>query len=530
LAVAAVLGSAAGVAALVTRSSGASHRVPVPPTTTLLGQGGDPTSSASTTPVSSTTLADPLARAVGVAAAEEASWVISENARPGTRAWTLAKPADHGQIAGFTSAVSIQAGDPLALYVTTTAPAYRVDAFRMGYYGGAGARQVWSAAGVTGTVQPTCPVTPDTHTVQCRWASPVAVPTSGWVQGDYLFRLTASTGWDSWVPLTVRDDASRSAYLVNNSVTTWEAYNLWGGYDLYQGPSPGGGSGLAYRAAIVSFDRPYTLGHGAGDFVGLELPMVAMMESLGLDVSYTTDVDVSEQPSRLLQHRAFVTLGHDEYYSLSMRRGLVDARDAGVNLVFLGANALYRHIRLEPGPSGPDRLELDYKDPRLDPLLGKDNADVTPWAWRSWPNNAPESSILGGMWQCNPVSADMVVTDPSSWVYSGTGLTYGSRLRGLVAPEYDHFDPSAPNPGNVELLARSPVVCHGRSSEADMTYYGASSGAGVWDTGTIVWVGSLQTFCATCAPPNPVTRITLNILDAFGAGPAGRDHPSTATG
>lgn len=365
--------------------------------------------------------------------------------------------------------------------------------------------------------------------VECDWQHPVEVDTSSWPQGDYLFKLQSSTGWQSYIPLTVRDDSGRSAYLVNNSVTTWQAYNAFGERDLYTGPSAGGRpAGIESRSKAVSFDRPYVLGDGAGDFIALELPMVSMMESLGLDVSYTTDVDVSERPQTLYLHRAFISLGHDEYFTLAMRQGLTAARDAGVNLVFLGANAAYRHIRLEPSPTGTDREEVDYKDASADPLMGKDNADVTPWAWRDAPNNAPESELLGEMWQCNPVHADMVVTDPSAWLYSGTGLRAGGRISGIVGPEYDTFDPYAPNPGDVTVVARSPVRCDGLAEEADMTYYSAPSGGGVWDTGTIDWVGSVEPLCAGCEGAGSVTRITANVLAAFGAGPAGLAHPSQA--
>ena len=467
--------------------------------------------------------------ALGFQTSSLSAWVEEENARPGSTDWRLTKPATANQIEGYAGAVSIQAGEPVDLYISTAAPTFGVKAFRMGYYRGDEGRLVWSASSLPGYTQPRCPVLSKTLTVECDWGHPVVVDTTSWPQGDYLFKLESSTGWQSYIPLTVRDDASRSAYLVNNSVTTWQAYNEFGGRDLYTGPgSYGRPGGIRSRSEVVSFDRPYALGNGSGDFVGLELPMVAAMESLGLDVSYTTDIDVSEQPQLLYLHRAFISLGHDEYFTLAMRQGLTAARDAGVNLVFLGANAAYRHIRLQASPLGPDREEVDYKDPYADPLLGKDNADVTPWAWRDPPNNAPESELLGEMWQCNPVHADMVITDPSAWLYAGTGLRMGSRIPGIVGPEYDNFDPYVPNPGDVTVVARSPVRCDGHAEEADMTYYSAPSGAGVWDTGTIDWVGSVTPYCNTCTAPNAVTRITLNVLAAFGAGPAGLAHPSQA--
>ncbi|HET9078600.1 MAG TPA: N,N-dimethylformamidase beta subunit family domain-containing protein [Acidimicrobiales bacterium] len=484
------------------------------------GAGG--TGPAQPSPSAPPTTAVPVA--APFTAADTAAWVAQENAEPGSTAWKLTKPATSHQIAGYADTVSVDVGAPVHLYVSTTAPTWTVQAFRMGWYGGDQGRLVWSSPAEPGVAQPACPLQQPLHTTECQWQQPLAVSTTGWVQGTYLFKLQSSTGWQSYIPLTVRDDASHSAYLVNDSVTTWQAYNTYGGYDLYQGPN----GALASRARAVSFDRPYDLGQGAGDFLGLELPMISMMESHGLDVSYTTDIDLAGNPAVVKQHRTFVSLGHDEYYSLSMFDGLTAARDSGVSLIFLGANAVYRHIRLAGTPLGPNRLEIDYKDATADPLYGHDNADVTPWAWRSPPNNRPESALLGEMWQCNPVRADMVVTDPGNWVYSGSGLGQGARIAGIVGPEYDHFSPSSPNPGDVTVLASSPVDCNGIRSTADMTYYSAPSGAGVWDTGTIDWVGQVRGSCLTCAAPNPVTRITDNVLAAFGSGDPGRVHPSAA--
>ncbi len=484
---------------------------------------------ATTLPVSTTSPVPPPLLSASGSQLTTAPWVRAENARPGSHDWVLTRPATNHQIEGFANRVSVDEGGRVDLYVSSTAPTWTVQAFRMGYYQGDDGRLVWSSTAQPGVHQPPCQADPGAHMVHCQWTNPLPVSTAGWPQGDFLFKLSAATGWQSYIPLTIRDDASHSAFLVNNSVTTWQAYNVYGNYDLYEGPTPGGqSSSLADRARIVSFDRPYVLGQGAGDFASLELPMVATMEALGLDVSYTTDVDVSEQPALVKHHRAFISLGHDEYYSLAMRQGLQQARDAGVNLAFLGANAIYRHIRLQPSPLGPDREEIDYKDPYQDPLLGKDNADVTPWAWRDWPNNNPESSLLGEMWQCNPVKADMVLTDPTAWMFAGTGVTQGQHLPNVVGPEYDNFSSSAPNPGDVAVVARSPVVCDGQHHEADMTYYSAPSGAGVWDTGTIDWMGSIAAYCVTCRPSTAVTEITVNVLAAFGSGLAGRTYPSAA--
>jgi hypothetical protein len=43
--------------------------------------------------------------------------------------------------------------------------------------------------------------------------------------------------------------------------------------------------------------------------------MVRWLERKGYDVSYTTGVDTDRRGSELLEHRVFLSVGHDEYWS-----------------------------------------------------------------------------------------------------------------------------------------------------------------------------------------------------------------------
>jgi hypothetical protein len=224
-------------------------------------------------------------------------------------------------------------------------------------------------------------------------------------------------------------------------------------------------------------------------------------------------------------------VGHDEYWSTRMGRGAEAARGRGVNLAFLGANAVYRHIRLRPSPTGPDREEVNYKPWSVgdDPAWRTDPSEVTT-DWRRPPLNDPESRLLGAEYDCNPVRAAGVVVGPSSWLLAGTGVRAGSRLPNLVGDEYDRVRPGAPRPPGVEVLLHSPVRCRGRASFADTSWYTAHSGAGVFDAGTGSWVCQLARVCAEHRR-SPVTArvvraVTVRLLRAFAGGPAGRDHPS----
>jgi hypothetical protein len=453
----------------------------------------------------------------------KAAWVIAENRKPGTSKWRIRDSAPTS-IEGFADMVSAQHGDEVTLYVSTPARSFHVEAYRIGYYQGTGGRFVWRSTRQRGHDQPSPTWTSGTNMIEAHWSPSIRIRIGDdWPQGVYMLKLVASNGAQSYVPLTLRDDSSHAALVIQNSVTTWQAYNDWGGYSLYHGA----GGSFSARSRVVSFDRPYLARRGSADFFWIESPLVYLAERMGLDVTYWTDIDLHERPELLMHHRALVSLGHDEYWSSEMRRGALAARTRGINLAFLGANDVYRHIRLVASPLGKHRREVNYKVASEDPLYGVDNEEVTS-QWREGPESKPESVLLGGLYQCNPVHADMVISAASSWVFAGTGLANGDRLPGAIDLEYDRVDGSLPTPASVQILAHSPLSCRGRGDHADVTYYTTRRGGGVIDMASQGWIPLL-----TCEPPQETTRcdrrairITANILRMFARGPVGIDHPS----
>jgi hypothetical protein len=477
----------------------------------------------------------------------EASWVVAENKRPGTEAWRI--PAGTPpNIAGFASSTYAGPGDKVTLYVSTNAARFRVEAYRMGYYQGKGARLVWQSKEVPGRQQPACPLTAGVNMVSCdNWAPTLRFRvTSAFVQGDYLLKLVGAGGQESYVPLTVWDPTSTATYLVKNDVYTWQAWNPYGGYDFYAGVGacPDGGYPLCTRARIVSFDRPYGYGQGAGDFLGSEYPFIRFAEQHGLDVAYVTDVTVEQHPGILLHHKAFLSLGHDECWSLGERLAAVAAEHAGVNMVFFGASAILRHVRLQASPLGPDREEVDYRDATEDPLNGKGNPlQVTGNTWSSPPADWSEVGFVGenyiGFVEPGEPLFPFVVADASAWIFKGTGLKDGSSVPGVIATDLDEFDPDD-YPTNLEILGHSPVPLADAVSEdgdlqgfldSDMTYWSdPQTGAGIFDSGTTNWIPSLAPCApkASSCPAAMVGKITGNLLALFGRARAGRVQPSQA--
>jgi hypothetical protein len=404
--------------------------------------------------------------------------------------------------------------------VSTTAASFRVDAFRFGYYHGHDARLVWTSQQVPGERQTTVDTTPGTRMVTAPWHPSLTITTTGWPPGAYLLRLDSATGAERYVPITVRSPTTSGLVVILNDNTTWQAYNTWGGYSLYQGPD-----GLsADRGYAVSFDRPYD-GSGADRFLAFDQPAIALAERTGIPLAYETDVDLDQHPGLLAGARAVISLGHDEYYSAAMRTALTTARDTGTNLAFLGANAIFRHIRFAAG----DRVIICYKNAAIDPLYGKDNAGTTQ-QWREAPDPRPESEVTGVFYECNPVSAAYVIYDPTSWIFVGTGAYKGERFNGMVGPEYDRLNPAAPFPRPLQDLAHSPLTCDGVATFADSAYYTVPSGAGVFASGTMRWVCAMRgPHCGHgvgYAAELFVDRATTNLLRAFAPGPAGRARPA----
>src|SRR5262249_48904506 len=91
-----------------------------------------------------------------------------ENALPGTSAWTNDYPygAEH-DIEGFASPPSVNLGETVNLYISTTAKSYSFQVFRLGYYHGLGGRLVYTSLTYPGFVQPKPLIDPNTRMVSC---------------------------------------------------------------------------------------------------------------------------------------------------------------------------------------------------------------------------------------------------------------------------------------------------------------------------------------------------------------------------
>ena len=458
-----------------------------------------------------------------------------ENARPGTLDWMLTNarvdPASKYRcpwIEGYCSHTSALAGRDRIRFFVSTNPASRftLDIYRTGYYGGKGARHVLTMGPFAGRPQADPPIGPK-RLRDCQWeaCAELAIP-ADWVSGVYVGKLTAERdGAQSYVIFIVRD-RRRADLLFQCSDTTWQAYNRWpnqfalyddGQTNWYWGPN-----------VSVSFNRPYgkycqildaPLSTGSGEWFLWEFPFAFWLESLGYDVSYISNLDTHASGADLLRAQGFLSVGHDEYYTIDMFRNLQLAVQAGLNVGFFSGNTCCGRILLSPdtrgqpdrcyerigvfGPLGGMRLfsamdKLIHERPYANELVGAHSTGL----------------VTGG--------ADWICKAPGHWIFSGTNMKAGDAIPGLVGWEW-HGDP-APIPG-LEIVAggatqSAPGELNGGAYTA--TVYPGPRANFVFNASTCWWADGLSAppgyvrpsvYTSPQGPDPRVQRITRNILE-----------------
>ena len=348
--------------------------------------------------------------------------IVTENALAGNpySEWGVPDFRDN-RIAGFATKMSLNRGSTVRFKINVQSGAsYTLRIYRIGYYGGNGARLKANLGTLTGTVQPNGVSNSSTGHLDCsNWSESAswAIPSSA-VSGLYIAKLERTGGGSNHIVFIVRNDASNSDLYVQIPDATWQAYNGYGGTSMYDGTT-GWPSGHAVK---VSYNRPFfpynslfnTDGREADWYMNAEYPMIRWLERNGYDATYTSCNDVDNNGSRLLNHQVFVTVGHDEYWSKEHRENVEAARNAGVHIAFFSGNEVYWKTRWENNDGAEDRTLVCYKEGFMgDGSLGErscgSKCDPSPeWTglWRTGGNydaGQPENSLGGQIsWVENP--------------------------------------------------------------------------------------------------------------------------------
>ncbi len=477
--------------------------------------------------------------------------IVCENALPGTdpSLWDIQGSGDDS-IQGFSTDISVNVGGTIGFKVDTNAKAYTVQIFRTGYYQGLGARKIADVkpSATLPQVQPPCVTDATTELYDCgNWglSASWAVPSDA-VSGVYIALLTRTdTGGKSQITFIVRNEASHSAVLFQTSDPTWQAYNTYGGSDFYQGAANG-------RAYKISYNRPISTRDyydGRDFYFANEYPAVRFLEKNGYDVSYFSGVDSDRFGADLKNHKVFLSVGHDEYWSAAQRNNVIAARDAGVNLQFLSGNEMYWHTRYEPSVAGTPtnyRTLVSYKETwsnaKIDPSAEWTGTYRDP-RFASQANGAgiPENSVTGTMYQSTISDLAVTVTAAQgkarmwrntglSSMASGTTTALAAHTVGYESDEDvdNGFRPA----GLVDLSTTTAAVTQEMldfgsttgpaTTTHHVTLYRAASGALVFSAGSIQWTWGLdQEHDGSGAAADPrMQQAQVNLLADMGAQPA----------
>ncbi|WP_210529500.1 N,N-dimethylformamidase beta subunit family domain-containing protein [Rubellimicrobium arenae] len=511
--------------------------------------------------------------------------IVLENARTDGRMdrsyWDAASSK---QIEGFARDFSVNAGHGVDFSVNVNGGAgsdYKVEIFRLGYYGGSGAREVASWVNTDAKVQPNALYDParglkdaGNWSITDHWDVPADA-----VSGVYLARLQRLDaagnpvgGATNQIPFVVRNDGVAADVVLQTSDTTWQAYNGWFGNNGQVGANfygdasgtvshpavadPGGGA--QNRAYAVSYNRPFITRDGTSpasgpqDYLfGADYAAVSWLEKNGYSTSYISGVDTDRLGADYLKnYKAFISVGHDEYWSGGQRANVEAARDAGVNLLFWSGNEVYWKTRWETSISAdgtPYRTLVCYKETWAngDPNAGpEDYANIDPsntWTgtWRDvrflaaqdaagnyiaggtapdpisglYPNcHCAETQLTGQLFLADDAGggSGAALNIPAGFgglrVWRGTAATDGEMnvAPGVLGYEWDVSPDDANRPAGLIKLSETTVdwssvlqdqgnrTAPGRATHNLTLYRDPESGALVFASGTVFWSWGLS--------------------------------------
>ncbi len=473
--------------------------------------------------------------------------IARENALAGTREWLLSStrvdPVARFRcpwIEGYCSSTSVRAGETISFHVSTNPRTpFVLDLYRMGWYGGDGARHVLRLGPLGGEAQPD-PEAGPRRLRECRWTSAarIVVP-DDWVSGVYLGKLTAlEGGLQSYVVFVVRDER-RADFVFQCSDLTWQAYNRWPVSDsLYDDGEKFWAWG---PAAAVSFDRPYgkycqlldaPLSTGSGEWLLWEFPLAYWMESNGYDVTYVSGLDTHRDPGSLSRAKGFLSVGHDEYYTLRMYTGLRERIARGLHVAFFSGNTCCGLVGLSAATDGRTERVLD----RLD-RFGGTHPEEFEWfpEARLLAQSAPSEALLVGARTTVPATGSGAWTcdRPAHWIFEGTGMKRGEGIDGLVGWEF-HGEPA--DIAGLEIVATGATRSHHGEGTYTATVYPGPLGNFVFNASSCWWSHGLaeppghvrpaahpERYASVPRGPDPrAQRITANILERMRRPLAGR--------
>ena len=458
------------------------------------------------------------------------TWVHDENQKPGVNMtpsiWkNLGLSAAQGS-ALWLDQSSVSCGQSVkihaALYESygnkiVPGPRYFA-AWRIGYYNGAGAREVWRSPGVKLKERKSTTIHDATRYTEARWpVSTTLTIGNDWTPGFYLILSISPFGQvESAAPLVVRSPVGTSKMVMMQSFLTWNAYNSFGGRSTYEGPGKDGNSTRDQRSRVASFDRPL-LGSGAFSVQRDTIPFIQFTEQQGINIDQVSDLDVNQWPSIITNYNSLIIGGHAEYFTHGMLNTFIAARNIGINIAVFGANTAYWQTRLEPSLTGPDRHLIMYRSAIQDPNTNVDQVSIQ---FADPRINTPSNLITGEQTDGVHVYGTLKPVSIPQWLkvprnQSITGLSSDTEVEKTVT--------NNAQPPNVHVLYSGTMTRRDATPTAFKTapvaqtdWIAFPSGSAEFNAGMTTWSCQLSDSCVDSAYETQsqklIRSITLQVL------------------
>ena len=431
--------------------------------------------------------------------------VVPENKLPGSTEWRVGfadtRAADDiaMQIKGFASTTSAVAGERVDFHVTVAAAEqFDVGVYRLGWYEGAGARQIATSPKLMGVSQPAPDLDADTGMISCKWGRSWSVSVkSHWVPGAYLAVFTTVSGWRSYAPFVVHDPKRRGGLCAVLPFSTYQAYNQWPfdgvtGKNLYYGYDADAKLSFDRRANQVSFDRPYYK-DGMPKLFADDHSFIQWAEKTGFDLNYASTTDIESGRLDPTRSTGVIFPGHDEYWSPTMRDWADRAVSAGTSLAYLGANNVYWKVKFDPSTDGREHRVVTCYKTGHDPVV----VDSATMRWRDgFPGPVDAEQAFLGV-QYNGIvkgRSPLIVQNASHWFWEGCEVADGDEIPRMVGIEADglNLEYKVPTDGTQTLLSSSPYTStYGDTLVQNTSLRETSNGALLFVAGTLCWTKGL---------------------------------------
>ena len=440
------------------------------------------------------------------------NWVAKENAQPGismtTKDWQQLDLQSAAGSALWLNKTSAGCGDQIQIHASLYGSRdsqfingpRTIQAMRIGWYQGSGAREVWNSGPIKLKSQKVIYPKNALRMVDTKWPTTATIKVgANWTPGFYLFVTRAMDGHiENAAPLIIRSPLGSSKLLLIHSFLTWNAYNSFGGRSAYFGTGATKTEMRKDRSRVVSLDRPIV---GSGGFAVHRdaISLVQFLEREGISVDQESDIDIDSWPSITKSYSGLLLGGHPEYFTRRIFDSLLAARNSGINLAILGGNTAVWQTRLTASPVGENRRIIIYRDPKEDPVKELTQVSI---AFSDGRLNVPGTLLTGSLTDGVHVYGDLKTVSIPSWLK----IPANSAINGISPDsESDHIVNTVASPPNIHILFAGKM--HYRDSAtvgskrnilpvAQTLWFTTPSGAAIFNAGVTTWSCDLIATCA----------------------------------